>query len=349
MSSAYRSRAVFPTLPEETWAEIFSYLSDLDDRKSFRSTCRHLYRACNRSRFQMDEEMVFRGDYYSNTAILSLSNSPRKILNVKLTQAHLAGDSGDLILEFFRAKGPNVYSLTLDKCKIGPRVLRDIIEYCSNLQSISLIYADVISENTFINFVSLVNDGIVRRDVTSFALIQDGCLTCVRKTTLTNRRFLRIFDIFPNIKNLIMIVVVGEGFDRFSTISADVTSDVEFTFSSIHYQISKMRQQLETLTLHIYNFKGVEDSVPILNELSRVPIENLKELSLKYIESQRAIFDLDLVLKFKHLTHFELASSSAKVHNHLDKMVPLTSHVSVRDEERTRTTELTELWNAYAP
>lgn len=71
--------SVLPNLPEEVWSEVFSYLPDLDDRKSFRLTCHLLYRVCNHSRFQMNEKMVCYGNINYYTATRSLSNSCRKL------------------------------------------------------------------------------------------------------------------------------------------------------------------------------------------------------------------------------------------------------------------------------
>lgn len=294
-------------LPDEVLSEICSHLSELDDRKSFRSTCRLFYGVSNRSRFLMKEEMVFYGtpNMNSHMATLALCNSPRKIWNIRLNQMYLVGDVADLFVEFFSKKGPQIYSLTLDKCEMGAGVLRDMIKYCTNLRSLSLMYSEVIGKNIFADFEYLEKNGIARKTVKNFCLKQGDWPYC-HEITLTNRKFLRFFSVFPNIKNLVVIVEINGRFNQFSTISSDIMSDTEFSFSSVHHQLLKMRQQLEYLTLH-FNYHPTYYwcfSIQTMSQLSDIHFENMRKLSLN-LHNFREQFTTDILVKFNHLTDFE--------------------------------------------
>lgn len=131
--------------------------------------------------------------------------------------------------------------------------------------------------NAIDDFKSLEIDGIVCETVTSFTLKQLNDVSYNHMNTLTNRSFLRFFNVFPNIRNLAVIIEEENRFDQFYTPHfSDVMSDTKFSFTPIYHQLSKMRQQLENLTLHIHYHLIID--VQIWKKVSEIQFENLKEL-----------------------------------------------------------------------
>lgn len=169
--------------------------------------------------------------------------------------------------------------------------------------------------NAIDDFKSLEIDGIVCETVTSFTLKQLNDVSYNHMNTLTNRSFLRFFNVFPNIRNLAVIIEEENRFDQFYTPHfSDVMSDTKFSFTPIYHQLSNMGQQLENLTLHIHYHLIID--VQIWKKVSEIQFENLKELSL-IMNNLRDLDIQNVLLRFKHLTDPICTVDSRNFHSSL--------------------------------
>lgn len=306
--------------PDEILSSVFFHLL-IEDRKSVRLTCRRFYEACNTFDILKTEEFNFYGNINSNRAILSLFNVKRKLLNIKINAVRL--DSS--ILPFFGKHGPHIHSLIFHNCMLTDGLLRDIIECCQNMCSFAFIIAVpnrmnhwwdnrlrvMYKLNILADLIALHNNGVVCTQVTKFTLILPRPFPLDNVWDFSNDKFLHIFDVFPNIQKLNIQVDVNSDFHQLSTIMSDVTSDRVFSFSSIYYQIMKMCNQLEKLTLHFLNSMTNSSysltphsyySVQTLNKIGNIKLKNLKELSLNLIRPDFSDVSLINIFSFENLT-----------------------------------------------
>lgn len=196
-----------PDLPDEMWAMVFTYLP-LAERESIRLSCQRFYKICNCVRFQKNEQIVLHGKRYSRAAIRSLSRSQRRTWNIKLTGAH-CGDT--CILEFLKLQGSNVYSLTLDSCKLAPGIFGYIIEHCDNLREIMLIFDSVID----ISFYTILFDdlrilrtmGVIRDKVINISLEIPYKISWLSTFYHSHDDFPCLFHIFPCINDKINLTI----------------------------------------------------------------------------------------------------------------------------------------------
>lgn len=290
------AETILPNLPEEMWGKLLTYLS-IQDRKNLRLSCRHFYEACNTSLIQRSEKFLFCGNINTEAALLSFSQSERNLWNIEMYRVHLMEDS---ILPFFEKQGSNVRSLTLESCVIGPGILKKLLESCTTLCSVEFLLKAFGNNAVFFNeFEALEKDGIVCPNVTNFSLLLTS------SSLMTNCKFLRFFTIFPNIIKLDIQVPIAKDFGQFSTISSDVNSAEVFSFSSVYYQIFKMRYQLEKLKLNFGHSSDYPLSIRILNNISSIEMKNLKELSLNCGIDLWDTSLMDSVLQLKYLTEFD--------------------------------------------
>lgn len=285
-------------LPDEIWCQIFGCLP-LDARKNVRLTCRRFYESCNNIRLLKDEEIVINGNLNTGNPFQQLSSSHRKLWNIKLNRVQIT----HTISSFFEKQGGNIRSLTLYKCKFTPGSLRTIIEHCKTIHSISLVLSycdeDKYYQYVFDDFEALGNNSFTCDDVT------DLTLNIHRNSCISNRIFLQMFLLFPNVRRVDLEFEVGEKFNQLSRMGGHVMSNSNFNFSCIYNRILAMRNQLEKLRLHFSFYRHQSGlSIQILNKITEIEMKNLKELSLNWINSS-AVFAENPFLGFKSLTQFD--------------------------------------------
>lgn len=296
------SNEINANLPKEYWYHIFTYFS-LEDRKSIRLTCRSFYDICNDIYFHNKEEIVFHGNINTDYAFNSLADSRRKSWNITMNSVHLVDDA---ILTCFEKQGANICSLNFYKCAFSQGILKGIIERCEALHSLSLVFPrsrrfyDVkFCENVLTDIKALELSSVVRPNITNFALHVP--LNCC----LTNRNFIRIFAVFPNIERLDLKLGIGREFNQFSTDLSRVMSEKMFTFSCIYHQITAVADRLEKLALRFDYSKNLRClSLRTLTKITEIDLKNLKEFSLNWID----LWDRSMpnpFLAFDHLTHFD--------------------------------------------
>lgn len=290
-------------LPLELWEKVFTYLP-IEERKNIHLVCHLFYDACNSFSLRRSEQFAFYGcpepeNYSANDGACfeSLSGSRRSVWNLNLYMFYQRFPQSSVQAFFMNA---NVESLILRDCRIPVGFFRTIVELCENLHTFVLRessqdYMGVLDPIS-IDLGELRSRAVVHQKLTDFTL------DCPYSFDLENKRFLDFFIIFPNIKRLALLLDVGfggfhNGFNKFSTISSDINSGTEFTFSCIYYQLSKMRHQLEKLRLDVSNF-----SPQNISRLSHIEMVNLKELDLELGIIPRADAPNMNLKLFKHVT-----------------------------------------------
>lgn len=289
-------------MPDEILGKIFSYLP-LADRKNVRLSCYQFYEACNQICIQKHEQIVFYGNISSDKAIRLLSRAERKFWNLKLNGG-LFNDP--CIMEFFEKQGAQIRSLSINSCEFSPTLLQNIIKCCKNLQYADFVFDLSIQteyyENFFVDFKALQQDGVICQHVTSLTL--DLPQSWLVHLSHTNSKILAFFAVFPSVRNLALTIEIDEYFDDLSTIHPVIPKD-RLVFSCIHQCIQKISHQLEKLRLHFkYTLGRSYASIEMLHKICDIKMENLKELSLNWIDlwdaSVRNPFS-----KLTSLTHFD--------------------------------------------
>lgn len=308
-----------PTLPEEVWYKVFNYLT-LDDRKSVRLLCHRFYEACNRIHFQKNEEIIFYGNINTNAAIQSFSTSKRKVWNIKLYQVHLEDTR---ILEFFQKQGGNINSLAFNFCELAPRIFKNIIECCSNLQEVLLIFDSATvreyCRHLFDDFRVLKNSGIICDSVENFTLKVPEATSRLDNLYLTNGDFLCIFDVFPNINSLHLTVEINRDFESSDVelVPPALNLNSTLSFPCVYNQLLDMRQQLEKLHLHFTyscdSTLGQFLSIRALDRIASIEMVRLVVLSLNSIAYPAYPF-----LNLKNLTHFDCTRSVSFLNDNSD-------------------------------
>lgn len=299
---SYAAETSILNLPDEILNKLFAYLP-LEDKKHVRLSCGRFYQACNRFGIQRKEEMVFYGNIRTDKAIQLLSNSERKLWNIKMNGGHFENPR---ILKFFEKRGAQIASLTINNCEFYPTLVKRIVECCENLQSAEFVFSSTLEpkyyEIFFADFKALEKDGVVCQNVTSLTL--DLPQSWELNLSLTNGKILAFFAVFPNVRNLALTIEIDEYFDDSSKI-CPVIPEGRLVFSCIEECVQKVSHQLEKLSLHFnYNVGKSYASIEMLNKIAAINMENLKELSLSSIDlwdgSVRNPFS-----KFKHLCHLD--------------------------------------------
>lgn len=297
-----------PRLPEEVWSQVFSFLL-AKDLKSVRLTCHVFYEACNTLTIHKNEEFYFPPQLDTET-IKSLINTNRKVWNIKLNWVDLTTEP---ILPFFQKHGANIYSLTLAECRDSkPETLPVIIEHCEFLHNFivyySLIHTGDDSDGIFAGFETLQRNNIVRGRVESLTLIETYQQIAFEGDyfqALSNKFFLSIFTVFPNIKRLEITVNI----ERFSFDERRTTYPLHLrkmlTFSSLYHQLFKMRDQLKKLKLYfMYDLENETDLVECFHKIAQIEMKNLEELSLNW-PNLLDISTANCFSRFNHLTEFK--------------------------------------------
>lgn len=299
-------------LPDEVWGKVFSYLC-LDDRKSIRLSCCRFYGISSNANFQKTEWMVFNGDLNADAALRYFSSCQgRNVWNLEMNLVHLTDDS---ILLFCQRQAAKIRSLVFHDCLIAPGLLKNIIEYCENLASFTLSFSSIYFARgdiwrqlaiIFSEFKSLHDTGIIRPSVTNFTfrlMHRRGRPNPI----LTNKKFLLFFAIFPNIKKLDLALFMdfsNTGFTQFSTILSDITSDTEFSFSCIYYQLFQLRDQLEELEIFFPDYyRESVHSIQTWNKICDIEMKNLKWLSLNY-KLYGILSGINTISHFQYVTEF---------------------------------------------
>lgn len=302
-------------LPDDIFGKVFAHLP-VEDWKSIRLTCRRFYEVCHTADIEKNEQIAFYGNLNTKRAILSLCDHERKVWNIRLNGVKLR----DSMLPFFINRGDRIHSLILDNCVLKNGLLRDIIENCPNLRSFAFINTvpkfpsyvlfgssdQMYKFDIFFDLASLRNDGIVCSKVTSFTLILPKPPQGRLSYALSNKTFLHIFYVFPNIKELIVRVFIDRHFDESSSVVSDTLSDEVFSFSCVYYQMMKMCDQLEKLMLH-FQYPSTQSylSIETLNKICSIEMKNLKELSLNLIRPDLGNASIVNIFSFENLTSLD--------------------------------------------
>ncbi|KAK7604492.1 hypothetical protein V9T40_005678 [Parthenolecanium corni] len=275
---------------DEVFVEIFRYLP-LQDRKSIRLTCHRFYKLCDDPLIQAGEVFILHGNAITISALHCLSMSTRKIHNIKFDYVNLQIEA---IHAFFEQQGTHVRSLVFEGCSFEPRSMKCMIEFCVNLRSIALVR---VGPNIVNDFKILDTNSIVCNKVT------DLTLDLTNAADLSNRQFLRFFDIFPKIKKLNLNMSLNMANNQCSKIYSDVVSDSPLSFSCICDRLLALANQLEILKLN-FGHKFLSKSIEPLINISNIRMKNLKELSLQSIKFSPDISIMPGSLLFEQLTSF---------------------------------------------
>lgn len=284
-------------LLDEIWSQIFSRLP-LEARKNVRLTCHRFYKTCNSIRLLQCEQLVLNGNLNASNPLQQLASSRRKLWNIKLNRVQVT----PAFYSFFQHQGAKIRSLVLHKCRFTPGSLRTILEHCKNIRSFCLVLSygdeDQLYQVIFDDFKALQNGSFICN-------VTDLTLKIHRNGCLSNRIFLQIFSLFPNVEQLDLEFEVGEKFSQLSKICGHVMSNAHFDFSCIYDQILVMRNQLEKLRLHFsVNRPPAGLSIQTLNMITEIEMKNLKQLSLNWITSLTE-FPTNPFLGFQSLTQFD--------------------------------------------
>lgn len=284
------------SLPNEILREIFSYLL-ADDRKNVRLTCRQFYELCDELCVQGSEEVVFHVNRNAGSALQFLSSSRRRIRNIRLNGVHINDVN---FLPFFENHGCNIHSLILKQCVFGPGLLRSIMQQCSALRSIVLVLSDPVHfQHVFDDIRAMSENSITYNEVVELKL-QMVYVYPVYQTKMSNLRFLQFFSLFPNVRRVNLEFIVNDTFNYLSTSPSCIMSNSRFTLSCVYDRIKAVRSQLEKLRLHFYGF---EHTLETTEEFTKIEMENLKELSLNWIDHSHSLSTNPFPV-FKNVTHF---------------------------------------------
>ena len=305
---------VLPHLPNEIWGKVFSYLP-IEDHKSIRYSSHRFCRIFDSIDRKTIRQIVLYGNINTNAVIRSFSccHIGRKVWHMELNMVHLLDDS---TLSFFENQGTNIRCLILNNCKLKPGLLKRIIENCENLSKFALCATsssgDPMSreelEAILDDFKALDGNRIIRRNVSDFTLKIDRQNWCTRDYHyFTNQSFLLFFSVFPNIRKLdLTFFVECFFFDTFTQDLSEITSGEDFTFSCIHYQLAKMRYQLEKLHLVFKQLPLVPcSSLFAWDQISDIEMSNLRDLSLS-VTLKFEYLELYYILHMPYLTHFTI-------------------------------------------
>lgn len=287
-----------PDLPDEIWLKIFTHL-ELEDRKTIRLTCRRFHEVCNCRFFQENEKIICKPPGTAakfETTIKKLLKIERKLWNIKLSRLCL----DEPTVAFFEKQGSNIHSLVFDRCQFAPAIFKAIIEQCPSLHQISLTTEhEESNQNIFLDFEGLEKSGIVRQGLTDFSL---DLSEDYRYTALTNRQVFRFLASFPNIRNLDFSIKISKQV-AFSC-SLDISSNAQFSFPYLYYNLSEMCHRVEKLSLSYYYRYSLHLPSPP-NFEKDAEMKNLKEMSLIYrVDSSKDLIRNPFSL-FEHLTYFD--------------------------------------------
>ena len=189
---------------------------------------------------------VFYGNLNTDSALEFFSSCEEgKIWNIELNTVHLMDDS---ILSFFKKQEVKMRSLILNNYTVAPGLLKSIIESCENLVEFSLsfsshfktycAYTDKLAI-VFNDFKALQESGIICQSVTNFTFQFNILEHNDPIFTLTNKKFLDFFAVFPNVKKLDLTFLVNSSYNcnQFSTVFSNVKLDKQLSFSCIYYQL----------------------------------------------------------------------------------------------------------------
>lgn len=314
------SRPSLLKMPDAVLAQIFSYLP-VRDRKNIRLACQHFNEICDFEQVQQTEEIVLRNNKTALAAIQTLSDSKRKVTNIRFYDTLI--DTS--ISEFIRIHGGDIQSLAFYNCLPLEEIdlLRDIIQKCPNLRSLSFVIdiefissafvwrkwpRNIIKYNILDNLETFWNDRIVFRDVQNLALTLSYPKSLELIYPITKEKFSVIFKIFPNIKILNLSVAVDQYFDS-ENLQRNLPGPTSaFTFPVLCDQLSKLRQ-LRILSLRIiakpdrYGF-ATETG---WNTLCSTELKELRQLSVNLLippENYGTVFT-NIFSAYKNLTNFD--------------------------------------------
>lgn len=280
-------------VPDEIFVEIFRYLS-VQSRKNIRLTCHRFYKLCDDSLIQADEVIILYQNDIIVRALYCLSAGSRTIQNIEFDKVHLRIEA---ILFFFELQGSYIRSLVFKDCFFDPGTLKSIIELCVNLRSIALECTSNNHAHVLNDFKMLERNLIVRNEITDLTLNLVN-----HHEYLSNRQFLRFFDIFPNIKKLNLKIPVGLVYCNMIRVAINSL----FSFSCVYDQLLILANQLEILRIDfgcevLFKSKSAET----LNNIMNIRMKNLKEFSMKWIYSLTDVSIMSRSLLFEKLSRFD--------------------------------------------
>ena len=170
---------------------IFKFLP-IDDRKNVRLTCHEWNDACNNLGIIMCEKFVF---HRGNVAHMKACFTKCKILRSNLEFYGLSLQHIPSIV--WKYAGARIKSLFICDCELDDDTMGDIIFYCSDLTSLSVVTPPGPYEPNRLFCSESALDALIRHKVVQKNLQSFQLLTLIY---VSPRMYRKIFEIYPNIR-----------------------------------------------------------------------------------------------------------------------------------------------------